>query len=272
MVGQVVGVPQASVGEVGGEGCRRGAGNMAEAGIDRVLVAPIALGAAGVDQDGRGAAVGHLVGGHESLGRPRRHGERCRLDGRRIELEGSGPGLDTAVEDGAGDAHRVEHPPHPTRNHASGVVVRHDHAVVGDSQPTHGVSERLRRGEWVSPSGPRRGRQVGVEVDEAGTGDVAGVVARASRAAVEVPARVADDDAGHVGGEPVGVDEWSGEGRGHRFSCIRSRGVRRAAHRRSRGRCRRRRPAGERRRRTRPQPRSGGGAAPVRNSCWAGCR
>ena len=105
-------------------------------------------------------------------------------------------------------AERPQHPHQAAGSPATGVVVGHDDGVVTDPEPAHRRRKLL--GRWQRVASRRGGAgpgQIVVEVDEAGAGDVTGLVRGATGSPVEVPPHVGEDDGAGVTLEPVGVGE-----------------------------------------------------------------
>ena len=127
--------------------------------------------------------------------------------------ERRGPGGEAAVEEGGGLAEHAQHPHEAGCGAAAGVVVRDDAGAVPDAERAHRLGEGARVGQRVATGGAaRRTREVDVDVDEPGAGDVPGFEGRPAAAPVQVPPDVAHDDIGEVIGEPRRFDEWP-EGR-----------------------------------------------------------
>lgn len=198
-------LPQAADGEegaIGGEvlaaGQIAGAGNMPGARVDRLAVTAVARTVAGVEDDqariGSVAETGEAVRGPGTRREPGgRLLRRCLF--KRGLLQRALVGRPTAVQQCRLVAGHPEHPDQAGRDGSPGVVVGHDRAVVGDAKPGHTAGEHGRVGKRVPPrrrAGP--GGEPPVEVHEYGAGQVAGAVGVASRAAVQVPADVGQDD------------------------------------------------------------------------------
>ena len=104
----------------------------------------------------------------------------------------------------------VEHPPQARRDRPAGVVVGHDLVARADPGRLEALLEVGGCRERVAPRADG-GHEVDVEVEEDRTGEVAGVVGRATGPGrAEHPADVDDAQVGRTkpGMEGLGRDEW----------------------------------------------------------------
>ncbi len=167
-----------------------GPGDMAADAVDRLHIAPVALGRPGVQQQTRPGEGGRpfRVQGRQG---PRLRPEIALGGVRDLRGEVTGPGGEPAVQDPyvpvPGPA---QQPPGAGRRPALPAVVHHDGGVLADPGPAHHGTEGLRVREGVAASVARRSGQLRVEVDEDRAGQMAGLVVGAAVRAAELPADV----------------------------------------------------------------------------------
>lgn len=177
-------------------------GDVSGTGIDRLLVPPESGGRTGVDH---APAVSDRIGDTVGVDSPRPV-RWNRVDGRSTHRHGGGefsPGLrpcgdasvehaDLVVADGS------QHPPESGGGRSSGVVVGDDVIHRADPRSTEDLRERLDGRQRMSTSARCAG-EFTMQVDEDGTGQVAGVVLATTTIVV---VEVEPDVAGHG---PFGV-------------------------------------------------------------------
>lgn len=208
---------QGAIGEVGGVRGVPGAGDVAGPRVDGFGLAAIARGSAGVEDQAVAMVGDHLlpVGDptRPESGRERGGGDLGSLGGGRAAF--GQPFRETAVEKGDGVMTvGAQDVPEPRRDGAGLVIVGHHANAGADPDPTHHAAHlRLGRPGMPAPGGPPAApgsREVGVQVEEHGPGDVAGPVGVSTLpGGIQVPAHVEDAKIGLAEPlpEPSGVDE-----------------------------------------------------------------
>ena len=88
-------------------------------------------------------------------------------------------------------ADHAQHDHEPGCGHATGVVVGDHRRSVTDSEPPHGPREMFGAGQRMATRGGfGRLGEIGVDIDEHGPGQVAGLVNRPRIPTVEIPPHV----------------------------------------------------------------------------------
>ncbi len=185
---------------------------MARPGVGRLDFPPVAFRSPGVEQNAAPGQVADAFVLHLHR-RARLSGDEV-APGHRVRAgrEGPRPACQSAVEDSNSVMAEVaQRPPQPARREPVLIVVDDDRAVAVDARVTQGCLERMALGERMPPSPhPMPGEPLGLQIDEHGTGDVTGLVARPPGLALQ-PAEIDHPEAriAQVGTQPGGVDERS---------------------------------------------------------------
>ncbi len=190
----------AVLGEVVGRRGADGAGDVPGHGVYRFVLAPEALGGAGIEDDldhAAGDVVG-IDGWHRAVvADRRRHVFRLVRLGVGQRSTGGSPRAQPAVEHlDPLVADPSQQPPGPRRAHPGVVVVDHDHRIRADAPAGCGPLDVLRRRQRVTPHAVvRRAGEVGLEVDVDRPGNVPRGVVTVGILGAELPAHVEHDEA-----------------------------------------------------------------------------
>jgi disulfide bond formation protein DsbB len=173
-----------------------GTGDMAGAGIDRLVVAAVAVGRSGIENHARTGCedFDDVVGGYADSFGP---GTNANIDGDWFPagagFEWTVVGAEPAIEQRCGLTDRPKHPHQSRRRTSARGVVSNDDVVGTDAESAKARGKRGRRGEGVTSVGGGPVRVVGeivIEIDEDRAGQMAPFEIVSLRTGSERPANV----------------------------------------------------------------------------------